>query len=85
MTATNAGGSVSHGIAVTVPEPATQTPQPSATCKAPPLTFTITINRGRTKQCTIPKDHTLKEEAGSGVSVAAVTGDETATSVECYS
>ena len=88
VTATNAKGEAEHEITVTVPppedegegeEPGDQTPQPSATCKAPPLTFTITINRGRTKQCTIPKNHTLREEAGSGVSVVSVTGDETAT------
>ena len=88
VTATNAKGEAEHEITVTVPppedddegeEPGDQTPQPSATCKAPPLTFTITINRDRTKQCTIPKNHTLREEAGSGVSVVSVTGDETAT------
>ena len=85
IVATNDAGTATHRIAVTVPEPATTPPdttpepQPSVTCKAPPLTFTITINRGRTKQCTIPKDHTLEEEAGSGVSAVPVTGDETAT------
>ena len=79
VTATNAKGEAEHEITVTVPEPeddgeggddGDQGSQPSATCKAPPLTFTITITRTGSKKCTLPEGHTLAEPVGGGLTVS---------------
>ena len=84
VTATNAKGEAEHAITVTVPDPeetgqpgeGDQTPQPSATsCKYPPA-VRVTIDRGRTKPCTIPKGHTLNPDS-TGVSVRKDLSDKT--------
>ena len=85
VTATNAKGEAEHEITVTVPEPeedgeggddpGDQATQPSTTCKYPPA-VRVTINLGRTKQCTIPKLHTLNPDS-DGVSVREDLSDKT--------
>ena len=85
VTATNAKGEAEHEITVTVPEPeevgeggdnpGDQATQPSTTCKYPPA-VRVTINLGRTKQCTIPKLHTLNPDS-DGVSVREDLRDKT--------
>ena len=87
VTATNAKGEAEHEITVTVPEPeedgeggdnpGDQATQPSTTCKYPPA-VRVTINLGRTKQCTIPKLHTLNPDS-DGVSVRKDPSDRTGT------
>ena len=83
VTATNAAGSSpAHAISVTVAEPedgdsGDQTPQPSTTCRYPPA-VRVTINLDRTKQCIIPKGHTLNPDS-SGVSVREDPSDRTDT------
>ena len=85
VTATNAKGEAEHEITVTVPEPeedgeggddpGDQATQPSTTCKYPPA-VRVTINLGRTKQCTIPKLHTLNPDSDR-VSVREDLSDKT--------
>ena len=82
VTATNDSGNDTHRITVTVPEPedgdsGDQTPQPSTTCRYPPA-VRVTINLNRTKQCIIPKGHTLNPDS-SGVSVREDPSDRTDT------
>ena len=79
VTATNAKGEAEHEITVTVPVSEddgeggddTGDQATSTTCKVPPLNITITIRlEERTKKCTIPQDHSLKDSYDDGVEEA---------------
>ena len=74
VTATNAGGrSAIHEIAVTVPEPATTTPEPPMTNNPSNCPSPLTIKLNEVKKCKLPPKATLQappapaDDVGAGV------------------